>query len=252
MAVKRQKITTPPGVFVYPKINRIYYGSEQFPDPEGRFEVEIILDKTHKEYDAFAAKFDPLYEQAKELAEAKFSELKVDARKKLVKLNGDDGIFLNLALKEMYDEQTEELLPTVRFKAKMRAGGTRKNGPKAGQKWFRRPMAFDAKGNQIMLFDRSGEPLANAPQIWGGSIGRISFEIDTDKDGNVGYFVAGTGAYGVQTQLQAVKVLKLADAQAASAATFGFGEEEDGYSYEADAMPSDESGNNDGTDDGDF
>ena len=238
---QRIKITTPPGIFIYPKLNQINYGTEKFPVKNGNFEVKVRLDKMHPEFAAFAAKFDPLYEQAKELALLKFGELPVNTRKELKEKNGATGIRLRPALTQEYDEKTEEALATVTVKATMPAGGIIKKGPKAGQVWMRRPAAFDAKGNSIPLFNAQGNPLASAPRIWSGTLGRVSFEVDTNQDGSTGYFVTSDGTYGVRLSLQGVKLLRLADAQQATASSMGFGDEEEGFEYSPDEMSTDES-----------
>lgn len=238
---QRIKITTPPGIFMWPKLNQVNYGTEKFPVKAGNFEVKISIDKTHPEFAAFAEKFLPLYDQAKELALMKFAELPVASRKELKEKNGAEGIRLRPALTQMYDEKTEDPLDTMSLKASMPAGGIIKNGPKAGQVWMRRPVVFDAKGQPIPMFTKSGSPLASAPRIWSGTVGRVAFEVDTNKDGTIGYFVTSDGNYGIRLSLQGVKVLRLADAQQATAESMGFGGEEEGFAYEANAMEQDES-----------
>lgn len=239
---QRIKMTTPPGIFIWPKLNQINYGSEKFPVKDGNFEVKIRLDKNHPEFAAFSDKFDPLYAQAKELALLKFGDQPAAARKKLKETNGADGIRLRPALTQEVDENTEADLDTVTLKATMPAGGIIKKGPKAGQVWMRRPVAFDAKGREVPLFNAQGQPLATAPRIWSGTLGRVAFEVDTNEDGSIGYFVASDGTYGIRLSLQGVKLLRLADAQKATAQSMGFGGEEDGFDYDPDAMVQDESG----------
>ena len=238
---QRIKMTTPPGIFIWPKLNQINYGSEKYPVKDGNFEVKISIDKTHPEFAAFAEKFEPLYAQAKELALMKFAEQPVSARKTLKEKNGPEGIRLRPAISQVYDEKTEEPLDSVTLKATMPAGGIIKHGPKAGQVWMRRPVAFDAKGREIPLFNAQGNPLASAPRIWSGTLGRVAFEVDTNKDGTLGYFVASDGTYGIRLSLQGVKLLRLAAAQQATAESMGFGGEEEGFDYDSDSTVQDES-----------
>ena len=231
----RIKFTTPPGIFQFPKLNEINYGSEKYPVKDGNFETGIIIDKSHPEWASFEERLKPLYEQAQVTADRAFADLKVDARKELEKKG---GISLRPLFADMYDEKTEELLPTVKGKFKMRQGGIIKNGPKKGQSWMMRPLVFDARGNPIPMFidapgsPNHGKPLPRAPKIWGGTRGRISFEIDTNKDGSIGYFVALDGKYGLSATLRAVQVIQLSSSQAATADSYGFGSEEDGFEYD--------------------
>jgi hypothetical protein len=245
MAAKKKdriKLTTPPGLLIFPKLNAVNYGTEKYPKKDGNFETGISVDKSHPEFEAFNAKIETYMGMAKEKAEEMFAELPVANRKEL------GGIKRKEFIKAMYDEQTEELLSTIKMGFQMKAGGIRKKGPQAGQVWFRRPMIFDAKGNPIPMFNMTtGKPISNAPRIWGGSKARVSFEIDTDEKGRVGYFVSAEGTYGLSVSLNAVKVLALAGAPAANAAQYGFGDDEEGFEYDAqqyaaDAMEADESG----------
>jgi hypothetical protein len=237
---KRIQITTPPGTLVYPKLNRINYGTDKYPVENGNFETGIIFDVTHPEFAAFEAKLAPLYDEARTTAEELYKALPIDARKKL------SGIALDEKLAKMYDPKTEELLPTVKMKVAMMQGGVIKNGPKKGQEWMNRPKAFDAAGKPIPLFydapgkPHHGKPIASAPQIWGGTIARLAVEVDTNKDGSIGYFVAATGKYGIRLSLRAVQIISLASAPQASADQFGFGQESGGFNFDGDSFSMDE------------
>lgn len=98
----------------------------------------------------------------------------------------------------------------------MKASGEFKKGPKAGQKWHRKPDLFDAKGRKI----------GGGVNIWGGSEGKVSF---------VGspYFIPGTAAAGLRLMLGGVQVIELVSNGSRAADSYGFGEEE-GFGYDPD------------------
>jgi hypothetical protein len=231
--VPRIKKVTPKGTFQYPKLNQINYGTDKFPVKDGNFEVDIIIDKSEPDFAAFEAFLKPLYEQAAIMARSKFDALPVTARKDLEK-KGVTGPILRPLVKEMYDEKTEELLSTIRMKFKLPAGGIRKNGPKAGTAWFMRPAAIDAKGLPLPLFLENGQPHPKARRIHSGTLGRVGFEIDTNKDGSMGYFVASDATYGIRATMQVVRILKYGTAQGVNAAAYGFEGEEEGYDSSTD------------------
>lgn len=228
---ERLKLTTPPGTLRWPKLNKINYGSEKFPVKNGNFETEIIIDKDHPEFAAFAAKFDPLYEKAKEFAEAKYADLPVKSRKDLKEKNPPNGIRLRPLIQEMYDEKTEELLSTVKIKLKMGAGGV----TKAGKPWMARPTAFSASGKPLPLFINApgtphhGKPHPKAKLIYTGTLARVAFDIELSDFGF--YFAAVDGAFGLRANLAAVQILKYGDAPQRGADAYGFGSE-DGYDGE--------------------
>lgn len=228
----RIKLVTPRGTLRYPKLNQINYGTEKYPVKDGNFETEIILDKTDPEFAVLEGKLAPLYAQAKELADKAWADLPVAARKEL-QGKGVKGPILRPLVKDMYDDKTEELLSTARMKLKMPAGGIRKNGPKAGTAWFMRPAAIDAKGTPLPLFLDNGQPHPKARRIYNGTLARLGFEIDTNKDGGIGYFVAGDATYGIRATMQVVRILKYGSAQGVNAAAYGF-EDEEGYDLDGD------------------
>ena len=101
------------------------------------------------------------------------------------------------------------------FKFKMKASGKDK---KTGKPWSRKPTIFDAKG----------KPMTPVPSIWGGTIGKVSFEVGP-------YFVQGQAMAGISLSLNAVQIIELRSGGGGTAESYGFGEE-DGYEYdEADA-----------------
>lgn len=232
MAQKKEriKIYTPPGTLRWPKLNKINYGTQKFPVKDGNFETEIIIDTAHPEYEDFLAKLEPLYAAAKLQAEAKYAELPVKSRKELKEKNPPDGIRLRPLVQAMYDEETEELLSTVKIKLKMKAGGI----SKAGKPWLNRPAAFSAGLKPLPLFINApgsphhGKPHPKAKMIYTGTVARVAFTVDMDY---VCYFANVDGNYGVRADLNAVQIIKYGDAPAMGAAAYGFKAEE-GYDEE--------------------
>lgn len=229
----RIKKVTPRGILQYPKLNQINFGTEKFPVKGGNFETDIIINKNEPDFVAFENFLKPLYDQAADLAASKWAELPVNVRKEFEK-KGVKGPVLRPLIKEMYDEKTEELLDTVRMKFKMPAGGVRKNGPKAGTKWFMRPAAIDAKGQPLPLFLENGAAHPKARRIYQGTLARIGFEVDTNKDGSIGYFVASDATYGIRATMQVIRVLQYGSAQGVNLSGYGFEGEEEGYDSSTD------------------
>lgn len=217
MADKKQKnpeFTSPRGVFVYPKLNEPDYGNEQFPKPDGEYSVNLRL--TREEAEQFInAKLKTHLDAAYAEAEEAFAKLPVGTRKKLGKVTQNE------LFKIEYDKETEEETGFVTFKFAMKASGK----TKAGKEWSRKPVIFDAKGKKMV----------KAPDIWGGTEGKVSFEARP-------YFIPGTGAAGLKLALNAVQVIDLKSGGGRDAEGYGFGAE-DGYEYdESDAGADDDNG----------
>lgn len=221
---KRIVLTSPRGVFQWPKLNEPDLGTKDYPNPDGSYSVNLVLKADDPETKKFIKTLTPHYEAAMAEAKEAFKGLKVETRKKL------KNVTENALFTEVYDKETEEPTGEIRFKFAMRASGEyKKDGPKKGKRWNRKPVIFDAKGNRM----------ASPPAIWGGTEGRISFELSP-------YFIPGTGAAGLKLGLEAAKILSLVSAGERNADAYGLGGEEDGYEYSAeeqarDAMESDES-----------
>jgi len=199
---KNPEFTSPRGVFRFPKLTEPDYGTKEYPKPDGEYKVTLIL--SQEEAEAFIAKLQPLHDEAVKVGREAFKELKVEARKKLKEIT------IQPFFSEEYDKETEEPTGNLLFTFKMAASGISK---KTGKKWSRRPALFDAKG----------KPILKAPDIWGGSEGRVQFEVSP-------YFIPGTALTGIKLRLNAVKLLELRSGGARSASDYGFDEEEDGFS----------------------
>lgn len=205
---KNPQYTTPKGIFRYPALTKPDYGNEKFPKPNGEYKVQLVLSREAAE--ELITKLQPHYDAAIAEGEKKFKELKVENRKKLGSLTAND------LFSEIYDQETEEPTGDVFFKFATGASG--KNAK--GESWIRK----------LALFDAKGKPLVKPPAIWGGTTGRVSFEVSP-------YFIAGTGAAGLKLYLTAVQVIDLVSGGGGNAAGYGFGEE-DGYEAEEESNDS--------------
>jgi hypothetical protein len=208
---KRQDpITSPKGVFVFPKLTEPDYGTDKYPKPNGEYNVRLKLREDDPATQKFIEKLMPLYEEAMEQAEKDFQELSVQARKKL------GSVTQNELYTTVYDKETEEPTGDIEFKFKMTASGEYKKGKNAGEKYFRKPFLFDS-------FKR---PLGKNIQIWGGTLGKVSF---TTRP----YFIGGSGAAGLSLSLEAVQIIDLVTQGQRTADSYGFEEEEDGFSADS-------------------
>lgn len=200
---KNPEFTSPRGTFVYPKLNEPDYGTDDFPKPDGEYSVRLRLSEADAE--PLLAKLQPLLDEAYAEGRKRFEELPVANRKKLKDITENDLFQVE------YDKDTEEPTGNLLFKFTMKASGTSK---KTGKDWSRKPVIFDAKGRKMN----------NAPSIWGGTVGKVSFEVRP-------YFIVGTAAAGLKLGLNAVQVIDLVSGGGRDAEAYGFGEEE---GYEAD------------------
>lgn len=200
---KYPTIQSPTGTFKWPKLTSVDYGTKDFPNPDGSYNVRLVFDNATAA--DLVEELSEFYDEAVVLAEAEFAKLKIETRKKLQKSNGKTGIAMNDLSTELYDKDTEEPTGETEFRFKMKASGTRKDG----SKWHRVPGIFDAKGAK---FPRGID-------IWGGTTGKVAFKPNP-------YFIPGTGMAGLSLSLEAVQVISLVSAGSRSASDYGFGEEE--------------------------
>lgn len=191
------KGTTPRGVFRYPALSKPDFGTKDYPKPDGEYKAGLIL--SEDEAQPLIKALQAAYNEAIEQAEAEFAKLPVATRKKLKEVTKNDLYTIE------YDKETEEPTGNLIFNFKMKASGKKRDG----SEWSRKPAIFDAKG----------KPLAKVPEIWGGTMGKISFEA-------VPYFVSGTGAAGLSLRLNAAQIIELRSGGQRDASDYGFGEEE--------------------------
>jgi hypothetical protein len=201
------KITFPAAPFRYPRLSEIDYGSDEFPDPEGSFNVTLVYREDSEDAQALLAKLTPHYEAAREAAEAAFAALPIGTRKKL------GAISCNPLYSVLYDKETEEPTGEIAFKVSTKATGVHESGPKKGETWVRKVPLFDAKKS----------PIVKTPDIWGGTVGKVSAELSP-------YFISGSGKWGLSLYLTGVQILNLVTKGQRSADDLGF-DEEDGYEF---------------------
>lgn len=209
---KRPLYTSPKGPLRYPKISEPGYGSDEYPKPQGEFATEIVYKLESAEAKALIKTLTPHYKEMQAWAEEEYKKLPVGTRKSNEK-KGIKGPQFNALYKEIYDKETEEPTGEISFKFQADASGEYKKGPKAGRKWTFRPIVYDAHKNRIK----------NVPDIWGGTIARVAFEVSP-------YFIAGTAAAGLKLRLVGVQIIDLVSGGERSAESLGF-EDEDGYAH---------------------
>jgi hypothetical protein len=220
---KKEKLpsfVSPKGVFRYPALTSPDYGTKEFPKADGEYKVQLIL--TEAEAQPLIEKLQPLFDAAISEGHEKFKELKVEQRKKLGELKVNDIYATE------YDQETEDPTGNLIFKFTMKASGK----DKKGGTWERKPALFDAKGT----------PLKDVKGIWGGTVGKVSFDVSP-------YFIPGSGAAGIKLRLNAVQVIDLVSGGGRDAEGFGF-EKEDGY--EAETTESTNEFKDESTDEDDF
>lgn len=233
------------GAFVYPKLSDVDYGSDEYPQPDGRFSVGVKGSLDDPKVKAWIAKYQPMHDEAIARAKAAFKKLKPETRKKL------KSVTVQPLYETLYDED-EKPTGEIVVKFAMRYSGEYKSGKREGETWYRTPAIFDASGKQMIYFreDDDGVPhrVKSMPDIWGGTVGRIAFEVGIDKEGNPGYFIPATGVAGLSFKLEAARIIDLVTKGQRTASSY-FGEDDedgDGYSYDAPVAPADA----DETDDG--
>ncbi len=220
------KLTTPRIRLAWPKLNAPDYGTKDYPKPDGEFSAKAVLKLDDPATREFLAKLQPFHDQAVELGKAEFAKLKPETRKKLKEVS------VNPLYTELLDKETEEPTGEIEFKFAKKASYVAQKGPKAGQRVQTR----------LAIYDSLGQVIQKVPDIWSGTIARVSFTATS-------YFIPGTGAAGVKLNLDAVQIIVLRKGGEKSAAEHGFGKEEDGYSHSPDA-DSDEGDGADGASDG--
>ena len=196
--IKLPKYTSPKTTFRFPKLAEPDYGNEKYAKPDGEYSVQMLFQADSPEAKALIKQLTPHYQEARAFAAEGFSNLSVKVRKSNEK-EGITGPKMNELYSIVYDKETEEPTGEIVFKAAMKASGVRKKGPKTGQKWERKPVIFDARGTRMV----------KVPEIWGGTVGKVAFEVSP-------YYIEGTNVGGLKLSLTGVQVLDLVSAGGAS------------------------------------
>ena len=212
------KFVTPKLTLKFPKLTEPDYGTKDYPKPDGEYVTKAIARADDPTIKAFLDKLTALHREAVASGESEAKNLKIDSRKKLEAKNGKNLVAVNDLFTTVYDKETEEPTGEIEFKFAMPASGEFKKGPKAGQRWTRKPDFFDARGL----------PMRKVPDIWGGTVAKISFEAAP-------YFIPGTGFAGLKLRLLGVQVIELRQGGQRDASAHGFGAEEGGYVHDDNA-----------------
>ena len=198
--IKRPTYTSPKGSFKFPSLSKPDFGNEKFPKPDGEYKTGLVVSRA--EAQPLIDKLTPVWEEAIKEGKAEFAKLKPEQRKRMGSVKEQPFY------QEEYDKETEQETGNVIFNFKTKY----KIIDKKSQ---------EERFNRIGLFDAKGKPLAAGTAIYGGTIGKVSFQASP-------YFVAGQGMAGISLRLGAAQVIDLVGPGNRSADSFGFGEE-DGY-----------------------
>lgn len=211
LAPKRNYInaTSFKGTFVFPKLNEVDYGSKDYPVPDGQYVVRLKGNRADPSVAAWISRMEAEMAKAEEAAKVAFGKLKVDQRQKLKSDNGPSGVKANPLFKIIYDEETEEPTGEIEVKFQLPHKVTTKSGPRKGQVKYNKPIIVDARGIAI--------PANKMPKIGGGSTGIISYDFPEG-----GYFVEGSGRFGVKLRMVAVQLLSVQTYGERTAASLGF------------------------------
>lgn len=228
---KLPRFATLPMTFMWPKLTKPDFGTDEYPKPDGEYNVKCIGDK--KDVDKWIKKvgLDKLQEEAIASGKEDFAKQKPASKKA-------NPFKVHPLYVDEYDEDEKET-GNVIMTFKMKASGTSK---KDGAKWNRRPIIMDAKG----------KPMVGIKSIYGGTVGRVSFDADN--------FYTGAAGAGLSKYLVGVRILELVSEGMASAADLGFEDEEDGYEFDGgdvdeeftETEADDEAGGTDADDEEDF
>jgi hypothetical protein len=215
---KAPKITSPKGVAVWPKLNE--------PDrrfkAEGEYSVKLRLRKDAEGVPEFLAKLQEFHKtlSAQAQAEGKEAWAKAKAAGKKPKPFNNDIVPPSITdVTDDNDQPTGEVEIKFGMKALVK--------PKDGTPWEQRPALFDAKG----------APVTPGTKVGPGSIIRVNFS-------PVPFFTPLVGS-GMSLRLNAVKIIERRE-WSADASYYGFGEEEEGYTFEEGDSSDSDSGSTDG------
>lgn len=201
--IKRPTFTSPKGSFKWPSLTKPDFGNEKFPKPDGEFKTSLIVPRS--EAQALIDQLQPEWDAAIAAGKVDFAKMPIPQRKKF------GAVKEQPFYADEFDPETEEETGNVVFNFKCKYKIMDK---KSGE----------ARFNKIGLFDAKGKPLAAGVAVYGGTVGKIAFQVNP-------YFVAGQAMAGISLRLSAAQIIELVGPGARSASQFGFGQE-DGYETE--------------------
>lgn len=201
---KRPTHTTPRASSLFVHIVKPDYGTKQYPDEEGSFNITLRL--TEAEADQLKAALADEIAEARAEMDEKFNELPIATRKKLGQPAWNEPGAVE------YDRETEEPTGFVLFRFKTKASYTDRQG--------------ETRERKIPVFDSMQQPVKLKDEPGFGSIVRVNFTAAP-------YFVSSSGNGGLTFYLNAVQILKLKEGGARSAADYGFDMEDDADAFTA-------------------
>ncbi len=206
-------LRTPRGVLVYP---HIVEPDTKFVKPDGEYHTKFALEA---DSDAANALVEQLQEIMDDYIEENPDELKPAAIKKAARAP---------FYEEELDEEGEETGRWI-FKFKLKAKVKTKT-----KEWDQSPDLFDSKAQPIP------EPY---PNVWTGSEAKVNLEVFP-------YFMQTSKTFGLSLRCEAFQILKLVEGKGKDGKSYGFEDEDDGYTVGEDSGFEDESV--DGSDDDEF
>lgn len=194
------------GILKYPRLNEADY---KFKKDTGEYSTKMIV--SGEIADAIRPQIEAVAKQALAEAKAKLEEKvasgkgeeKGKAKKKLAELKLAD-----LPMKPVYNDDGDE---TGEYELHFKMNASYKNKKEEVVKIS--PGIFDAKGTKLV-----GKAI---PSIWGGTVARVSAELQP-------WFMESENKAGCKLRLSGVQVIELKTGGGKSAGDHGFGEEE-GY-----------------------
>ena len=183
MVDKLKNYVSPRGLFKYPHLTR---ADTKF-NPDGEYKVSLVW--KNGEAKDFVNLLETEHKTSVELAKKKNQGKSIKTAKVPFKVN----------------EETKEIEATFKLKAVGKSA-------KTGNTWSHKPAIFDA----------AGKPMEIKEIIYGGSEGKISYQI-------VPWYTPMLGA-GITLRMKAVQILKLVTGSGGTSDSYGFAKET-GYEH---------------------
>jgi hypothetical protein len=195
--IEYPKVVSPKGPAIYPHLNK---ADDKFGDPVYKVTIQV----PEEDAQDFIGQIQPLLDSIKA---GKCELMRPDDAKRMAqgvkqkKLKPADPAFV--------EETDEEGNPTGNILLKFKASGQYKD--KEGK----------IKKRTIRFIDAARQPIANPPDVWGGSILRVRAQLMP--------WVNAKFEYGVKLAIDLVQIIELKTGGSGTVNTDGFDEEE-GYS----------------------
>lgn len=205
------RVFTPRGEAIFPAVDQPDYKFKE----GGEFHVRLRLNPDDAGLQDLISQAEAIRDEAFDAKKASLEKQKKMALvKELTKVD---------VVKEEIDQETAEPTGFVILRAALTYRVDIKNGPKAGETFYKTPDIFDATGRTIKVRkDRDGAILGtNVPRVGSGSTVKLNVTIQD-------YETDGGKTIGARFELNAVQIIKLVQGGQRSASDYGFGVEEDG------------------------